>query len=78
MMAKGTQKLKYGLKTLDSITDNEFTARQFVDKWLDQCGSRMCPHVAGARTIMIKLGCKLTGTRWKGQDLFRKPSECES
>lgn len=73
MMGKGSHKLREGRKTLKNIIDEEFTARQFVDKWLETCGGRICPHVAGARTIMIKLGCKLTGTRWNGQDLFVKP-----
>ena len=72
-MGKGSHKLREGRKTLNDILDDEFTARQFVDKWLTTCGGRICPHVAGAKTIIIKLGCKKTGRQIRGADLFKKP-----
>jgi hypothetical protein len=70
---KGTVKLRTALEVVDELPD-EFTARQFVDKWLDLKGGRLCPMVAGARSLCVKVGCRKTGKKWRGMDLWRKPT----
>ena len=61
-------------KVLNFIHDDEFTGRQFLDTWLNHCSYRLAPHAAGVKSLLSKIGCKKTGRKWKGHDLYAKPT----
>jgi len=66
---KGKNMLRDGGKVLRLMPD-EFSAREFIDRWAS-CGTKLCPAVGAAWSIIGRLGCTKIGKQ-RGVQMFSK------